>query len=147
MTPPRPDQRSRTGILSGVQIMFAAILAVGLSATITFTSRIAEGQPLQEAYNRVQQEIDDLQQEQQALIAERDYVRSDAYVERWARGDGKMIRPGEVLVVPVPVNLPGEGSETPSVVVVPVETVPPEPESWRLWWALFFDSAPPDFTP
>jgi len=137
-------KRKRTGQLSGVQVMFAAILAIGLLLAINFSSRIAAGQPLQDTYDRVQSEIDQLKQVQGALITERDYVRSDAFVEQWARSEGKMIRPGEVLVVPVPAG-PGIIETPVAENQVPVQTTPPEPDPWTLWWSLFFDGSPPQF--
>jgi cell division protein FtsB len=142
---PQPQKkRRRSEQLSSIQVMFAAILAVGLLLAINFSSRITAGRPLQEAYNRVLAEIEQLKHEQEMLIAERDYVQSDAFVERWARDEGKMVRPGEVLVIPVPAvsSLPQpEVSPTQSV---PVETTPRRPENWQVWWALFFDGPPPD---
>ncbi len=143
---PQPPQkkRKRNEQLSSVQVMFAAILAVGLLLAINFSSRITAGQPLQEAYNRAVDEIERLQQEQQVLLAERDYVQSDVFVELWARDEGKMVRPGEVLVVPVPAvnSLPQpEANPTQSV---PVQTTLRRPENWQVWWALFFDAPPPD---
>jgi cell division protein FtsB len=141
----REDHASRGSQLTSVQVMFAVILAVGLLLAINFSSRIIAGQPLQEAYNQARDEVEQLRAEQAELITQLDYVRSDPYVERWARSEGKMVREGEMLVVPVP---SGVVPEVEPVVVeeVPVQTAPPEPESWTLWWALFFDVDPPDFT-
>ncbi len=79
--------------------MFATMLAMSLILAINFTSRIAANQPLQQALDRVQTEIEQLRTEQSDLIDQRDYVQSDAYVESWARSDGRMVRPGEVLIV------------------------------------------------
>ncbi len=143
-TQPRPE-RQRTRQLSGVQVMFAAILAIGLLLAINFSSRITASQPLQEAYDRVQAEIEALQREQAELIRQRDYVRSDAYVESWARSEGKLVRPDEVLVIPLPGAVAAAATPTPSPeqAQIEVETRPPRPEPWTLWWALFFDSAPP----
>ncbi len=139
-----PIARKRSGQLSGVQIMFAAILAIGLFLAIGLSQRITAGQPLQDAYDRVAGEIEGLRQEQGELLATRDYVQGDAFVERWAHDEGKMIRTGEVLIIPVPSS--GAAAPTPIPEVdVPVETTPPEPEPWMLWWGLFFDSPPPQF--
>lgn len=140
---PRVERR-RTGQLSGVQVMFAVILAIGLLLAINFSSRITEGQPIQEAYESVLDEIELLKQEQARLIAERDYVRSDAYVERWARDEGRMVREGEVLIVPVPSTAGLEPTPIPEI-STQIETAPPPPEPWQLWWALFFDGLPPQF--
>ena len=141
---PQPPKRKRRGQLSGVQIMFAAVLAIGLALVISLSSRILAGQPLEAAYERVLAEIDQLKLEQAELIEERDYVRSDAFVESWARDEGKMVREGEVLVIPVPSGQNIEPTPTPLAPVDAV-TTPPEPEPWTIWWELFFDSAPPAF--
>jgi cell division protein FtsB len=147
-SPQQPAQqqkkRKRGDQLSSMQVMFAAILAVGLLLAINFSSRITAGQPLQEAYKRAQDEIERLQLEQEALIAERDYVQSDAFVELWARDEGKMVRPGEVLVIPVPAINSLPQPEANPAQSVPVQTTPRKPENWQVWWALFFDGAPPD---
>jgi cell division protein FtsB len=139
----QPKKRKRNDQLSSIQVMFAAILAVGLLLAINFSSRITAGQPLQEAYNRAQDEIEQLQHEQEVLIAERDYVQSDAFVELWARDEGKMVRPNEVLVIPVPaVNSLPQPQANPTQ-SVPIQTSAVKPENWQVWWALFFDAPPP----
>lgn len=122
--------------------MFAIILAVGLILTINFSTRIAAGRPLLEAYEAVKAEIVDLETEQARLIAERDYALNDFYVEEWARGRGKMVRAGEKLIIPVP-------SQT-TIIATPVaievgafDSGYDQPENWELWWSLFFDSQPP----
>jgi cell division protein FtsB len=141
-----PKTQRRRDQLSSMQMMFAAILAIGLLLAINFSSRIAAGQPLQQLHAQVEDEIEQLEREQAALIAERDFVRSDAYVEQWARDEGKMVRAGEHLVIPVPsANTPRQDEAAVRQLVVPVETTPPGPEPWQVWWALFFDSPVPDF--
>jgi cell division protein FtsB len=146
MTPEKVKhpERRRTGQLSGLQIMFAAIVAIGLILGLNFTSLVASGQPLQKLYQQVNSEIDRLQQEQAALIQERDYAQSDAYVAQWARSERKMVLPGEVLVVPVPSGVQTEATPIPEPTIA-VETRPPEPEPWQVWWGMFFDSPPPKF--
>ncbi len=137
----RPKRRDQ---VSSLQVMFAAILAIGLLLAINFSGRITAGQPLQEAYERVEIELDQLREEQANLLAERDFVRSDAFVESWARDEGMMVRGNEVLVVPVPsqntLNENAPDVARPSQ----IETTPPRPEPWQVWWALFFDATPPD---
>ena len=76
------------------------------------------------------------------MIQELSYVKSDAYVEYWARDEGKMIRDGEVLILPKSSGMQSS-SGRPSVPLVEFQTTAPEPENWQLWWALFFDGEPP----
>jgi cell division protein FtsB len=141
---PEGKRRMPAVQLSGVQITFAMIIAFGLILAINFSSRIAAGQPLEEMYAHVNAEVAQLQAEQATLIAVRDYSRSDAYVEQWARSEGKMVREGEVLVIPVPAGARNPAEPTPAPMpTIPVETTDPAPENWMLWWALFFDSPPP----
>lgn len=141
----RYSERKRTGQLSGMQIVFAAILAIGLLLAINFSSRIADSQPLDDAYSRVQEEIEQLRAEQARLIQQRDYVMSDAYVEQWARDEGKMVREGEFLIIPVPAGSNVQTTPVPQQPEVAVQTTLPEPDPWMLWWSLFFDGPPPEF--
>lgn len=136
-------KRKRTGQLSGVQVMFAAILAIGLALAINLSSLINSARPLQEKYRQLSDEITQLERDQANLLVERDYARSDAYVESWARNQGKMVKPGEVLIVPIPSGIDMQPTPIPEMGVA-VETTPPEPQPWMLWWSLFFDSPPPN---
>ncbi len=138
-------ERKRTSQLSGVQIMFAAILAIGLILGLNFTNLVATSQPLQRKFTDLQAEIERLEREQSDLIDERNAVRGDAYVESWARDEGKMVRPGEVLVIPVPSAVQAEATLEPRQPETQVVLDPSEPQQWELWWALFFDSQPPEF--
>jgi cell division protein FtsB len=139
-----PAPRKRPSRPFSVQVMFTAILAIALILAINFSSRIAATQPLQQTYDEVTDEIARLRQEQAELIIERDYVRGDAYVEQWARDEGKLVRPGEVLIVPVPSSEDVAVTED-EAQFIEVETSPPPPAAWMVWWELFFDSPPPDF--
>jgi hypothetical protein len=129
--------------LSSTQVMFAVILAVGLMLAVNFSSRIVADRSLREVQETVLKEIDLLQGEQDELLERLDYVKSDAFVEAWAHSEAKMVREGEVLVFPEASSL-----ATPMPVVIAsdtqVQTTLPRPENWQVWWALFFDAAPPD---
>jgi cell division protein FtsB len=122
--------------------MFAVILAIGLILTINFSSRIAAGRPLLEAYEEVKREITALEAEQARLIAERDYALNDYYVEQWARGRGKMVRAGEKLIIPVPSQTTILATPVP-IEIGAFDSGYTQPENWELWWSLFFDSPPP----
>jgi cell division protein FtsB len=142
----RESRKQRTGQVSGVQVMFATILSVGLILAINFSSRISEGQPLQEAYSRVLTEIDNLTAEHARLTALRDYVLGDAYVEQWARSDGKMVLPGEVLIVPVPSSASMTQEPEPQFNFDNSPAPPQQTPPWQLWWQIFFDSPPPNLS-
>jgi hypothetical protein len=137
-TPPR-RRRSRQQV-SGIQIVFASILAIGLLLTINFSGRIRRGQQIEEVRRSIESTLAVLSTDQAQLIEERNYAASDAAVIEWAHREGKMIREGEILVIPVPA---GEvPTPTPQATPIPLATPTPIPIS-RLWWDLFFDSEPP----
>lgn len=122
--------------------MFAVVLAVGLLLTINFSSRIAAARPLLDAYEAVKVEIAELEAEQHALLTERDYSLSDFYVENWARGRGKMIKPGDKLFVPVPSTTTAQATPVP-IAIGEFDPGTDQPDNWELWWGLFFDGPPP----
>lgn len=144
-TQERNERRILGRRFSSIQILFTVILTLGLLLTLDFSSRIQLDRELQEIHAQMLAEIEVLQVEQQSLAAELEYVKSDAYVEYWARDDGKMIREGEILIIPQGIRA---SAESPSTVVSLVEfvTTEPEPKNWELWWALFFDGDPPQLS-
>lgn len=143
----RKPRRSRQ--LSSTQVMFAVILAIALMLAVQFSSRINDERNLNQIRNTVEQDIEALREEQAALIRQLDFVQSDAYVEQWAHSEGRMVRDNMVLVIPIPSSdiIQETTSEQiqPIEQIAQIETTLPEPESWELWWALFFDMQPPQF--
>jgi hypothetical protein len=136
-----PHRRNRQQI-SSLQIVFAAILSIGLLLVINFSGRIARGQQTEAEHQRLQATITVLEQQQLSLLKERDYAASDASVEHWAHTEGKMIREGEVLVIPIPAGEVEPTPLPPAPILIPTP-VPPEAPNWHLWWNLFFDGKPP----
>lgn len=135
--------------LSSTQVMFAVILAIALMLAVQFSSRINDERNLKQIRDTVEEEIELLRGEQTELIQELTFVQSDAYVEQWARAEGRMIRDNMVLVIPIPSNNTIQQrliEETqPLNPEIQLETTLPDPEAWQLWWTLFFDMSPPQF--
>lgn len=143
----RKARRSRQ--LSSTQVMFAVILAIALMLAVQFSSRINDERNLDQIRNTVEQDIEALREEQADLIQQLDFVQSDAYVEQWAHSEGRMVRDNMVLVIPIPSSDILQQPSTQEIQLIEqigqIETTLPEPESWELWWALFFDLQPPQF--
>ncbi len=127
-----------------MQLIFAAILSIGLLLVINFSGRIARGQQMEVERKRLQATITVLETQQVELLKELDYASHDASVEHWAQTEGKMVRDGEILVIPIPA---GVVEPTPAVVIPAAAAATPESEpqspNWHLWWNLFFDGDPP----
>jgi hypothetical protein len=137
-----PRRRSHQQI-SSMQIVFAAILSVGLLLVINFSGRIARGQQTEVEHQRLQATIVVLEQQKLDLLKERDYAASDASVEHWAHTEGKMIRDGEILVIPIPAGLVEPTPMPPAQVLITTPAPEPQTPGWHLWWNLFFDGKPP----
>ena len=139
MRPPRRRQQQITSL----QIVFALILSIGLLLVINFSGRIARGQQMEIERKRLQTTIDVLETQEVDLQKELDYAASDASVEYWAHTEGKMVRDGEVLVIPIPAGNVEATPVPPAPVLIATPIPEPQPANWRLWWNLFFDGEPP----
>lgn len=141
-TPPEeaPQQQGsflRRMHLTNWQIILIALIVVGGRLVIDFSQRIVEGQQKASEQRHLEAEIEALLQEQKTLQAAKAYYTSPAFVEAWAHNEGKMVRQGEVLVVPIYKN-PEEA----------VAAAHPQPVNEPLsplsvWWTLFFEGSPP----
>ncbi len=128
--------------LTSVKVLLAVALTIGLILTLNFSSRIKLDRDLGRIHARFSAEIETLLEEQQDLIEQLSYVKGDSYVEYWARDEGKMIREGEVLIMPISSGAPASAQKS-TIRLVEFQTTAPEPENWQLWWSLFFDHDPP----
>jgi len=137
-----PRRRNRQQ-LSSMQIVFAAILSVGLLLVINFSGRIARSQQTEAERQRLQATITVLEEQQLGLLKDRDFAASDASVEHWAHTEGKMVRDGEILVIPIPAGIVEPTPLPPAPVLITTPRPEPEEANWHLWWNLFFDGEPP----
>jgi hypothetical protein len=74
-------------------------------------------------------ELESLSVELQTQIAG---ATSEAVVEAWAHGEGKLVRDGERLIVPIPP--PGAATPSPATPT----PLPPPPSKWLVWRELLF---------
>jgi hypothetical protein len=137
---PRHRERRR---LSNLQIVFVAILSIGLLLVINLSGRIARGQQMETERRRLEATLDVLQRQKLELLKDRDYAASDSSVEQWAHTQGKMVRDGEVLVIPIPAGNTEPTPTAPAPVLASARVSQPQTPKWHLWWNLFFDGDPP----
>jgi cell division protein FtsB len=123
--------------LSNLQIILVLLLVLGGRLAIDFYNRIIEGQAKVNQQQKLEQEIQQLQSEQQTLEGQKTYFNSPAYIQAWAHSDGKMVLPGEKIVIPL-----YKGQPRPKQPILPQAPAQPLP-NWATWWSLFFDAPPP----
>jgi len=112
-------------------------LVIGLSVLalmiIDLNDRLTEWRNLQIEEEKTSAEYESLLQTQSGYQTQIAFATSEAGVMEWAYRNGRWVREGEVLVVPVS---PGD----PVVEETPVPTATPTvAENWQLWLALFMD--------
>ena len=112
-----------------VTIVAAVLLALGFNSRLTAIRQMRQD----EAY--LKQAVAAEETRQAGLKTYLDYIRSDSYVEHWARVDARMIKAGEGAVVPVAPTTGQPASASPAPVQASV-TILDE------WWSLFFSESP-----
>jgi NAD(P)-dependent dehydrogenase (short-subunit alcohol dehydrogenase family) len=116
-----------------MQLLGLAGVVAGLIIAFNLNRQLSESQRLREAADRAATEAAVLRAENAALQTQVAYATTDAAVIAWAHEQGKLVQPGEVLVVavvPTPAPTPAP----------PPPVLPLPPPTWALWWNLFFDA-------
>jgi len=121
MALPKPN---RSQLTIGVAIAIALAIVGGLAWG--FGQQLALARQMRAEEMRLEQVVATEEAHHDDLVAQLEYVKSDEYVEHWARKETKMTRPGEVAVVPLV-----SADEEPTDDAQPVQT--PTPESRPFW--------------
>lgn len=112
-------------VFYGIMLLLFLLL-MGLSA------RVNELNQLTEQYQMMNTEVAALRSTNTHLETQIGFASSDAAVDEYAREEGLMVKPGEVLVIPISPDNPTPAPEIP--LVDKPEVVP----NWRIWYQLFF---------
>lgn len=125
---------------------FVAIIALSISVflIIDLGRRAAANYRVQREAERLSQEVEIASRRQAELLARRSYVASDLYVEEVARSELKWARPGETVIVVMPMpEITASPNQAPqTVAVAPVAQTPSQ-----AWWLLFFGERMPTLPP
>jgi len=126
MDEPRRTRRSgnRGWLLLGAAV---AILILG-----DLNRRMTDARRLERDSRQLSTEVAALELANQALQTQVAMATSDPAVEEWARSQGRLVLPGERLIVPLPAE-PVTGGPPPD----DAEPVEP-PTNWEVWQALLF---------
>ena len=132
-SPKTPRAAARRPPLTLTQVLILVGVVVGLLIMLDFNRRLAEAQRQVDSATQVGRQVAQLETEHAVLETQVAYATTDKAVIDWAHESGKLVQPGEVLVVPV---LP-----TPQPTPVPAPALPPAPPPpYTLWLGLFFES-------
>ena len=124
------------------QIITIVVATMAISMIVDFGRKATANYRIRNEEARLEQEIAAERAQHEALLARTEYVQTDEYVEHVAREELKWVKPGEIVVVPVP--LERKPVPTPETPPAPTELLQGE-SHWQEWWSLFFDRPPPEF--
>lgn len=116
--------------LSRLWILAAAVGGILLLGDLN--SRMSRARQLERDADDLSTETALLETQQAQLQTDLAAAGSEAQVEEWARGQARMVRDGEKLIIP----LPAEDVVTPTPESAPQGE--PLPSAWRVWWTLLF---------
>ena len=136
----RPKKRP---LISATQFAAIVVLTIVLFLVIDFGRRTTAGYYVSQTEKRLEAEIEALLDEQERLKERRDYVQTDAYVEKWAREQAHMVRPGDHrLIVLTPSASAGSRPLQPAALSPDALAAPQPVPNWHHWWRLFWDTEP-----
>jgi cell division protein FtsB len=116
-----------------IGIVLSIVVAIVGSVVWGFTQQIARARQMRTEEIRLEQTVTAEQAHHDDLVAQLDYVRSDEYVEKWAREDMRMAKSGEVVVI-----IADDAGAEPPANPHPHPTPEPEPKHfWEDLWDLF----------
>ena len=119
-------------------LLAAAVLVIGYFLATT-ARNVYHNYQLGQEESQIRRDIAQLDRDHQQLVAVRDYLKSDEYIEYNARRVLGLVRPGETLVVV---------SSSQSAAAIASATLEPQRESSGEWWKdLFAPAVAPAPTP
>ena len=120
--------------LLGRRLFLMGGLALIILLVMDFNNRMADLARLRAQYEREQQTFSEMQATAVGLATQIAFASSDESVDDAIRGDGRWVREGDYIVVPLtPVGYEPQETEAQAADVQPVSY-------WQLWMALFFDA-------
>jgi cell division protein FtsB len=109
-----------------IALVVIFFLLMGLSARYNELSKLSDQN------NLMQTEVVALRITNSHIETQIGYATSEVAVEEYAREKGYMVKPGEVLIVPL-----SSSELTPTPVLQPTIETKPLP-NWKIWYQLFF---------
>ncbi|MGD8604362.1 MAG: hypothetical protein PVF49_07310 [Anaerolineales bacterium] len=115
---------------SGIGLLI--LVLIGILILGDLNRRMVNARELERDADILATEVSALETQNAVLVTQMARTTDDSLVVEWAHEEAKMVREGEVLVVPI---TPPGGTPLPQV--TPTQTVD-QPSNWEVWWALLF---------
>jgi cell division protein FtsB len=126
-------------LLSLPQLLILASIVFGVYIGFDLNRRALAGAQMETNETAMIEKVNLEKTRQVELVMTREYVKSDAYVEDYARNEAGQLQPSENRIVPLLAEV------TP--VATPIPTATPDPaydaRPWQAWWRLLSDAPMP----
>ena len=122
----------KSSLVNSKRYIFYSILLLLFLLLMGLSARVNELNQLTEQYQMMVTDVSALRATNSQLETQVAFASSDEAVDEYAREYGMMVKPEEILVIPISPNKPTPTKEISQV--VSVETVP----NWKIWYQLFF---------
>jgi cell division protein FtsB len=114
------------------RLMAGGIIVLFIFMMMGLNARLSELFRLSAQRDSMATQVSNLDATTENLRTKIAYATSVAAVEDWARDEGHLVRPGDVLIIPLS---PNGATVVPSVQPTPTPVVI---TNWQVWSALFF---------
>ncbi len=118
--------------LNDRRLLIVAILIILVLLMMNFSNRLGDLLRLNGEKAQMQATVDMLSGTEAALETQIAYATSEVAIIDQARTEGKLIKPGDIQVVPI---APADSTPEPTLLMAPTPT---EVQNWQRWYALFF---------
>ena len=127
----------RPGLWNSPRVWLIIAAVIALPFLVEFNARLTQSRELESQQAALTQQIDAEHAKQAALLKLQAWIKSDDYIEYWARTFARMTKPNEVAVVPVASQSNPAPSNTRGTAI---RTNPNDILSE--WWTAFFGETP-----
>ncbi|MDO8674218.1 MAG: septum formation initiator family protein [Dehalococcoidia bacterium] len=126
--------RTKSGGISTAHIVIALVIPLIAYFGLAAGQKAIEVYQLNQDAAQVRADTEGLKAENARLLALIEYLKSDAYIEKIAREQLNLVKPGDkAVVVLAPEGKPQVGDRAQS----PIDNTIAKP-NWRQWWDFFF---------
>jgi cell division protein FtsB len=115
---------------SGIGLLI--LVLIGILILGDLNRRMVDARRLERDADILATQVSALETQNAVLVTQMARTTDDSLVIEWAHEEAKMVRDGEVLVIPI---TPPGGTPLPQA--TPTQTVA-QPSNWEVWWALIF---------
>jgi cell division protein FtsB len=116
------------------KVIVLVLVVIAVFLILDYHSRSALLFKVESQHKLIQEEVNQLEQTQQSLLADIEYATSYAYVQQYAREEKREVQEGDIAIVPLS---PYEITPVPTPVILPT---PQAVKNWDVWYAIFFEN-------